>query len=92
MRFYKSQSADLLDLVSRRYGQRPSSLLPSDTFDNEWESLQFDINVALRGMLNEYKAQNKQPPGQITNRNQAMAAMQRARQDVAEMEAAATKH
>jgi hypothetical protein len=43
-------------------------------------------------MLNEYKAQNKPPPGQITNRNQAMAAMQRARQDVAEMEAAATKH
>jgi hypothetical protein len=43
-------------------------------------------------MLNEYQAQKQPPPGRITNRNQAMAAMQRARQDVAEMEAAATKH
>lgn len=55
------------------------------------ERLSFDVNVALRGGYAEVVAQReaskKMTGGQVTNRQQALDVIRRARADVIEMEA-----
>ena len=70
--------------MGKRYGQRPSSLLPAQTLESEYEALTFDLNVMLLGMAAEVRAQdaaaNKyKPKGFTTNRQDAFALARRAR-------------
>ena len=44
--------------MGRRYGQRPSSLLPKP-FNDAYDALAFDYNVMLLGMAAEVKARNE---------------------------------
>lgn len=73
-----------MDLMARRYGQRPSSLLP-EPFDNGYDALAFDYNVMLLGMAAEIKARDeaeqKYNPqtGFTSNRREALALARRAR-------------
>ena len=71
--------------MARRYGQRPSSLLP-EPFDNGYDALAFDYNVMLLGMAAEIKARdeaeqkyNPQQTGFTTSRREALALARRAR-------------
>lgn len=77
--------------MAKRYGQRPSSLLPRGTLRSPLEKLSFDVNVALRGGYAEIVAQKEASEkiinkGQVTNRQQALAVIHKARADVIEME------
>ena len=76
--------------MAKRYGQRPSSLLPKGTLRSPLERLSFDVNVALRGGYAEVVAQReaseKMTGGQVTNRQQALDVIRKARADVIEME------
>lgn len=68
--------------MGKRYGQRPSSLLPSQTFETEYETLYFDMNVMLIGMAAEIRAQREAQSrsGRLTSsRQDAIALAMRAR-------------
>ena len=72
--------------MAKTYGQRPSSLLPKDTFDYEEQALAFDLNVMLLGMAREIMAHSDRPKkGLTSNRRDAFALARRARQ-VADIE------
>jgi hypothetical protein len=70
--------------MGRRYGQRPSSLLP-EPFNNGFDALAFDYNVMLMGMHAEMRAheeaERKYNPqtGFTTSRREALALARRAR-------------
>ena len=70
--------------MGRRYGQRPSSLLP-EPFNNGFDALAFDYNVMLMGMHAEMRAheeaERKYNPqnGFTTTRREAMSLARRAR-------------
>lgn len=67
---------------------RPSSLLPRGTINPGIENLSFDVNVAIMGYATEAEAIKKaeHPPGQVSNRSEAISVIERARADVIEME------
>lgn len=68
--------------MAKRYGQRPSSLLPKATLEHEEQALAFDFNVMLAGMAVELRAQDeaRRPRrGVISNRRDALALARRAR-------------
>lgn len=69
--------------MAKRYGQRPSRLLPRGTFRSDEERLYFDMNVMLAGMVAERRAQDeamtKGKSGFTTTRQGAMALARRAR-------------
>ena len=67
-----------------RYGQKPSSLLPTGTVNDDI-ALWFDTNVALRGIANEMKAREPDK-GPTTTRAQAMKRIAQARADAQRME------
>ena len=70
--------------MGRRYGQRPSSLLP-EPFNNGFDALAFDYNVMLMGMHAEMRAheeaERKYNPqtGFSTTRREAYSLARRAR-------------
>jgi len=76
--------------MARRYGQRPSSLLP-EPFDDGYDALAFDYNVMLLGMVAELRArdeaESKHNPykGFTTSRREAYALARRARAAEAEL-------
>lgn len=68
--------------MGKRYGQRPSTLLPREMFNGEEQALAFDLNVMLAGMAAELRAQDDaQRPhrGLTSNRRDALALARRAR-------------
>ena len=69
--------------MGKRYGQRPSTLLPREMFNGEEQALAFDLNVMLAGMAAELRAQDeasgKRRPGLTSNRRDALALARRAR-------------
>lgn len=76
--------------MARRYGQRPSSLLP-EPFDNGFDALAFDYNVMLMGMHAELRAheeaERKYNPqsGFTKTRREAYSLARRARAAEAEL-------
>jgi len=76
--------------MGRRYGQRPSSLLP-EPFDNGFDALTFDYNVMLMAMHAEMRAheeaERKYNPqtGFSTTRREAYSLARRARAAEAEL-------
>lgn len=77
-------------MTAKRYGVRPSSLMPEGYFPSEWTRTGFDTCIALKGQLEEIKAQQKAeaPRGVTTTRTQAFALAEQARAEVREMERA----
>lgn len=70
--------------MGKRYGQRPSTLIPQGIVEPGYEALTFDFNVMLLGMAAEVRAQdaavNKyQPNGFTATRQDAFALARRAR-------------
>lgn len=66
--------------MAKRYGQRPSSILPTGLFNNEEDAMSFDFNVMLIGMNAEMKAHDNRPKsGTVASRGDAMSAARRAR-------------
>ena len=70
--------------MGKRYGQRPSSLLPRKSFHTDEQALAFDLNVMLVGMEAERKAQEEvmneyRPKGMTTSRRAALSLARRAR-------------
>ena len=77
----------MLDLVAKRYGQRPSSLLPAGTISTE-ASLWFDVNIALKGLVAENtpaQTPKDQSLGKINTRSKFVQIMNRAKADIANM-------
>jgi len=70
--------------MARRYGQRPSSLLP-EPFDNGYDALAFDYNVMLMGLHAEQRAreeaerQYNPQTGFTSTRREAFSLARRAR-------------
>ena len=80
-----------MDLVAKRYGQRPSSLLPDDAISDDLR-LWFDLNVALKGMAAEaIAAQPPTPKGATRTRSDALRLIQKAKADVLAMEQEAAR-
>lgn len=69
--------------MGKRYGQRPSTLLPQKIFSSDEQALAFDLNVMLLGMATELRAQreaeSKYHHGVTATRHDALALAQRAR-------------
>ena len=88
--FSNRTGPEILDLMGRRYGQRPSSLLPKP-FSDAYDALAFDYNVMLLGMAAEVKArdeaESKINPNQnfTTSRREAYSLARRARAAEAEL-------
>lgn len=80
---FQGESATMLDLVAKRYGKTPWELMEQGTV-----SLSFNLNVALKGMMAEIEANQKDrlPKGRISSRSDARALMDRAKADVIQME------
>ena len=80
-------------MIARRYGQRPSNLLPEPFFENGYDALAFDYNVALLGMAAEIKARDESEQkynpqtGFTSNRREALSLARRARMAADELEA-----
>lgn len=75
-------------MAARRYGIRPSSLMPEGFFAGDLSRAQFDICVAMKASMEDIKARLAATarPGVTTNRHEAQALAQRARAQVFEME------
>src|SRR3990167_7702502 len=85
--FFAGQSPQILDLVARRYGQRPSGLIQTGTeVFTDLEALWFDVNCAFLGMLAEMPDKPGHVNGPITDRRQARMLATMANQEIEEME------
>jgi len=76
--------------MGKRYGQRPSSLLPMEVFKTDYERFFFDLNTMLLGVADEIKshdeAAQQRRKGVIATRREAFAAARRAKQAAFDMD------
>lgn len=67
--------------MCQRYGQRPSSLLPTEVFLSEEQQLAFDFNVMMMGLQAEMRARGADQPKKhmTSNRSEAYSLARKAR-------------